>query len=100
MTYANAKERRSLIAGLRDLANFLEKNPRVPSPRWTDVLVFPSASTDEAERDEVDGIAAIIGADVDDQTAKHGHYTVSRSFGPVEYRAVAIPAKAKAGGEV
>jgi hypothetical protein len=96
MTYANAEERNSLIAGLRDLADFLEGNPEVPAPRWTDVMVFPSTSTDSGMRTEIDGIATLIGAEIDDQTTDHGHYTTSRGFGPVQYRAVAIPSSSRA----
>ena len=40
--YANDEERVRLIAGLRDLADFLNQNPGVPVPRGTDVLVFPA----------------------------------------------------------
>lgn len=96
VTYADAEERSGLIAGLRGLADFLEGNPEVPAPRWADVMVFPSASTDDGMCAEIDGIAALIGAGIDDQTAGHGHYTTCRSFGPVQYTAVAIPASSRA----
>jgi hypothetical protein len=93
MNYANAGERGSLIAGLRALARFLEGNPDVPAPCWADVIVFPPGSTDREAQAEVDTVAALIGSDVNDGTASEGHYTTSRSFGPVEYRAVAIPGR-------
>jgi hypothetical protein len=89
MVHANAQERGSLIAGLRALADFLEGNSNVPSPCWADVMVFP------ADGNEVDRIAALIGAQVDDRTAAHGHYITARRFGPVEYRAVFIPAESR-----
>jgi hypothetical protein len=91
MAYAEAGERSSLIAGLRALATFLEDHPDVPAPRWADVMVFPADCTDHEAQVEVDTIAALIGSDVYDETANQGHYTTSRGFGPVEYRAVAIP---------
>lgn len=91
MAYAKAGERSSLIAGLRALATFLEDHPDVPAPRWADVMVFPADCTDHEAQVEVDTIAALIGSDVHDETANQGHYTTSRGFGPVEYRAVAIP---------
>jgi hypothetical protein len=91
MLYVNAEERARLIGGLRDLAGFLEEIQEIPVPRWVGVMVFPSAGTDREMKEEIDGIAALIGAEIDDQTADHGHYTTSRHFGPVEYRAVAIP---------
>jgi hypothetical protein len=93
MTYANAEERGSLIAGLRDLANFLEGNPEAPAPRRVDVLVFPPDGTDNEKKAEIDRIAALIDASVSDQTADDGHYTASRKFGPAQYEAVAIPAR-------
>jgi hypothetical protein len=93
--HANTQERSSFIAGLRYLADFLDGNPQVPVPRWTSVMVFPMDGTDRKMRREVDGIAALIGAEVDDQTSLHGHYTASRAFGPVEYRAVFIPASCR-----
>jgi hypothetical protein len=93
MTYSNLEERSSLIAGLRDLADFLEGNPEVPAPRWTDVLVFPPDGTDNEMKAEIDRIAALIDAGVSDLTADDGHYTASRKFGPVQYEAVAILAR-------
>jgi len=96
MIHANSEERASLNAGLRDLADFLEKNQDVPVPLSTDVMVFSSASADDEMKEETDGIAALIGAEITDDTADAGHYTASRHFGSVEFRAVAIPASARA----
>lgn len=86
--HANADERRRFIAGLRDLAEFLETSSNVPIPPSAYVMFFPSFDTDAVQRKAIDAIAASIGA----RTHEHvsGHYTVSRFFGPVEYRAVAI----------
>jgi hypothetical protein len=95
MVYANAGERCSLISGLRALAGFLEDHPEVPAPRWADVLVFPPGSTDRDARTAVDAIAVLIGSEVADETAAGGHYTATRHFGPVQYRAVAIPTRAR-----
>ncbi len=89
MSYANADERGRLIAGLRALAAFLQDHPDVPAPRWADIYVFPPRGTDEQMRAEIDQIAARIGTVATDD-AGHGHYAVSRHFGPVQYRAVAI----------
>jgi len=89
MTYANAAERQALIYGLRELASFLQENADVPAPQYTDVLVFPQhADSDAEQRREIDVIAAQVNARP--REAVSGHYTVSRFFGPVEYRAVAI----------
>jgi hypothetical protein len=91
MTYASPIQRRQLITGLRVLADFLESNPEVPAPSFADVLVFPPFSSDAENRREIDVIAARIGSETH-TSSKHRHYIASRMFGPVEYRAVAIPA--------
>lgn len=91
MTYANAAERRALISGLRELAGFLEANPGVPAPKYADVLVFPAHAASDAERrGAIDAIAPLIGSETE-TSPFHRHYMTSRRFGPVEYRAVAIP---------
>lgn len=89
MTYADDSERPELIAGLRALAGFLESNPDVPAPKYTDVLVFPPYDSDEEKRREIDLIASCIDSKTETSC---GHYIASRRFGAVEYRAVAIPA--------
>ena len=91
MTYASATERQALISGLRELAGFLESNPDVPAPACIDFLVFPPCASDGERRREVDVIASLIGAGTE-TSSSYRHYTTSRRFGPVEYRAVAIPA--------
>lgn len=96
MTYANAEERRSLIAGLRDLADFLEGNPAVPAPRHEDLMVFPQAGTDKEIRAEIDRISALAGAEISDRAADGGHYAASRKFGSVHYEAVGILARYRA----
>jgi len=93
--YANADERARLIAGFRALADFLQDHPDIPAPHCADVMFFPPDATDEQMRAEIDQIAARIGAVPIDRTGAGGHYAASRSFGPVEYRAVAISAYAR-----
>jgi hypothetical protein len=88
MTYANATERQALIFGLRALADYLESNPYVPAPGYSDVLAFPPDGDCAGMRAEIDVIAERIG--VEARETVHGHYVAARSFGPVEYRAVAI----------
>ena len=94
MAYASDSERSDLINGLRALADFLSEHPDVPVPFWVDVFAFPDGSDSEIKA-EVDTIAARIGGSVKDATSSGGHYTTSRAFGPVEYRAIAIPASAR-----
>ena len=93
MAYANAEERSGLISGLRELADFLEQNPGVPAPRCADLMVFPPVSADQEMKEAIDTIAALIGDDIEDDTADDGHYTTGRGFGAVQYRAVGIPAR-------
>ena len=93
--YANSEERAGLIAGLRELAEYLDQNLDVPAPRWTDLLVFPPAGSDAEMFAEVDVIASRIGAMASDAGSPAGHDSASRDFGPVQYRAVAIPHAAR-----
>jgi hypothetical protein len=88
MTYADSTQRTRLIAELRELADYLESNPEVPAPSYSDVLTFP-AKGDWAEMcAEIDATAARLGVTTYENG---GHYVAARTFGPVEYRAVAIP---------
>lgn len=90
MNYANAIERQAVISGLRELADFLETNPEVPAPTFTGVLVFPPYVSDAENRREIDLIASRMGSGTETSSTRR-HYVTSRNFGPVEYRAVAIP---------
>lgn len=95
--YANPDERDRLIGGLRTLAEFLRGHPDVPAPRWASLLVFPPDGTDEEQRAEIDVIASRIGAQTSESSG--GHYSASVVFGPVEYRAIAIPKTSEASDE-
>jgi hypothetical protein len=93
--YANFEERAELIAGLRDLADFLDQDPRVPAPRFTDLFVFPPSGSDAEMFAEIDVIAVLIGTTASDTGSPSGHYSAVCGFGPVQYRAVAIPYAAR-----
>lgn len=93
--YGNDEERVRLIAGLRDLANFLDQNPDVPVPWRADVLVFPTDASDAEMFAEIDTIAELIGSAASDADSPRGHYSAVRNFGPMHYRAVAIPHSAR-----
>jgi hypothetical protein len=95
-SYTDTGQRARLIAGLRGLAVFLEANPDAQAPHYTDVLVFPPDGSDAERRAEIDVIAARIG---EAPETLRGHYVVWRFFGPVQYRAVAIPSDSDADGE-
>lgn len=89
MAYAEPYERAALIEGFRALADYLEANPSVPAPGNADVYTFPPNGECAAARAEIDAIAEMLGRKAY-ETAGRQHYIVTRSFGPVEYRAVAI----------
>jgi len=89
MTYANISQRAALIGGLRALADYLEFNPEVPAPIYSDVFTFPPDADWAGMRAEIDTIAARLG--VTGHKTSGGQYVATRSFGPIEYRAVAIP---------
>jgi hypothetical protein len=82
--YANDQERVRLIAGLHDLAEFLDQNPQVPAPRYADLLVFPPDGTDAEMFAEIDIIAGRAGTTVSADNFA-GHYRAVRKFGPVQY---------------
>ena len=88
MAYADTAQRAALIGGLRALADYLESNPEVPAPTYSDMFTFPPDGTCAETRAEIDSIAARLGVSACDNGG--GHYVAARSFGPVEYRAVAI----------
>jgi hypothetical protein len=89
MTYSDPTERAALIAGLRALADYLESNPEVPAPIYAQVFTFPPDGDWWSIRAQIDATAARLG--VIAYGSAGGHYLAVRSFGPVEYRAVAIP---------
>lgn len=90
MIYSTKTQRQALIEGFHALADFLEVNQEVPAPPYAYIMVFPPSSPDEEKRREIDSIAARLGSEPETEPACH-HYVASRRFGPVEYRAIAIP---------
>jgi hypothetical protein len=88
----SATHRAEFIAGLHALADYLNANPAVPVPAFSVDVLIHVRGTDDQQRTEVDRVAELLGVSAEDWTAHGGHYTAARSFGPVEYRCVAIPA--------
>jgi hypothetical protein len=89
MTYADSTDRAALIGGLRAVADYLESNPEVLAPTYPILYTFPPDGDWAAKRAEIDATAARLA--VTAYEAGGGHYVATRLFGPVEYRAVAIP---------
>lgn len=91
MHHADSTERTALISGLRSLADYLESNPEVPAPAHATVHTFPPDGDWAEMCSEINATATRLG--VTAGPAAGGHYLAVRRFGPVEYRAVAIPPK-------
>jgi hypothetical protein len=89
MTYTDSTERAAVISGLRGLAEYLESTPEMPAPAYPVIYTFPPTGEWTAMRAEIDNAAALLGVTARDTSG--GHYVAARHFGPVEYRAVAIP---------
>jgi hypothetical protein len=84
--------RAQVTAGLRQLADYLDRNPGVPVNEFGDwQLTMCALNPDDADgKAEVDRIATILGVDVTDETADGGHYIASKSFGLVSYQMVRV----------
>lgn len=88
MTFANPTERAHLIRGFRGLADYLDSIPELPAPIYSTVYAFPRGDWAGMCAD-IEAIAAFLR--VPAGITASGHYVAVRAFGPVEYRAVAIP---------
>jgi hypothetical protein len=90
--------RTKVIDGLRQAADFLAAHPDLPvAPCGWDLNIYTGHRDGEAAaRAQIDRIATVLGAPVQDQAGQGGHCTVQRSFGLVCYRAVFIPGRAMA----
>jgi hypothetical protein len=92
--------RAAFIAGLLDLACFLDAHPDLPVQRYGQEITLhvghelPDDGTWEGARRAVEAFAAAAGAELSETPG--GHYRASRSFGPVRYEAVAISPTARA----
>jgi hypothetical protein len=91
MRNADSTERNEIIDGFRGLVDYLESNPEVPAPAYPIVYTFPPRGEWPEMRAAIDATAARL--DVTARLTGGGHYVATRSFGPVEYCAVAIPRK-------
>jgi hypothetical protein len=82
--------RHAFITGLRDLADYLDRHPVVPVPRYGTVIYLSASSTEDGGCVQVDQFAQHIGASIENRLAYSGHYEAARSFGPIGYRITAI----------
>ena len=89
MTFADPTERAHLIRGFRGLADYLESIPELPAPVYSTVYAFPARGDWAGMCADIEAIAEFLR--VPAGLTEGGHYVAARAFGPVEYRAVAIP---------
>ena len=81
-------DREAIVAGLRQLADWLERNPDMPLGLYPDVelKVFVREDSEAASAAEVERIADLIGV----QPRHNGrHYHATKTFGPASYDVVA-----------
>ncbi len=83
----NPTHRARLVAGLRELADFLESHPGLRCPYAIRAIAITTAEHEQDERAEVDHAGQLLNAPVRNDT----HYTVERHFGPVSYAVIHIP---------
>jgi hypothetical protein len=86
---AGQEERRVLLADLRTLVTYLERNPHLPVGEMTrvEVTYFPEGC-DGHQEDEVVRLAGLLGV----LPRREGeHYSCERRFGQAAYRVVSIP---------
>src|SRR5579875_3486959 len=85
-------DRTAFIAGLRELADYLDRHPAVPVPTCGTDISLHTAATEDGGRGQVAHIAAQLGVTVTDDTRNGGHLTATRLFGPIGYTVISIPA--------
>lgn len=90
-SHSDFTERAALIGGFRALADYLESNPEIPVSAYPVVYAFPADGEWAHMCAVIDAVAARLG--VAARRTIGGHHVAVRFFGPVEYRAVAIPPK-------
>ena len=78
------------VHALRELADYLDRNPAIPVPTTGETITVHASSTGSGGRAQVDQIAQLLHADIRDETARGGHYWAIRQFGPIGYEIVAI----------
>jgi hypothetical protein len=92
-----AADRAAWVAGLRELADFLEGHPDVPvPPAYHEGIIheFPDGDTDAERRAGVDRAARAMGVPATE--TRNAHYKASVRFGPIAYEVIAIPAERRA----
>ena len=93
----NQTPRQEFITGLRQLADYLDAHPAIPTaPYDWELIVSTHRANDLDGIAEIDRIAVFLGMPVEDELADGGHYCAVKAFGPITYRACHIPARHRA----
>ncbi|RKN09400.1 hypothetical protein [Streptomyces radicis] len=82
-------DRAAIVAGLRELADFLADHPDVLVPPYASVSVIVRADDADVRRSVAEAVAAPLGVPV--EYFGGGHYAAHRDFGPVAYHVIAPP---------
>jgi hypothetical protein len=85
----NNGDRDAVIAGLRELADFLADNPRVMVPRFPSLGLIVRGPEAAKRRKIAELAAAPLGVPLED--LGQGYHTAHRCFGPVRYHVTAVP---------
>jgi hypothetical protein len=88
--FASPDQRARFIAGLRDLADYLDAHDDVPAPTRPHITVHADGASDAGERQAVDAAARGLGTQAAEPLPGSGHYKTRRDFGPLGYEVLAI----------
>lgn len=88
--FATPQERAAYLAGMRQLLDYLEAHPEVPTPRSESLQLSTWGETMADRMETVDEFAALVDAKPHWHTETRTHYQAVLKFGPVEYFCVAI----------
>ena len=109
MSTEATSERAEFVAALRELADFYERNPDMPLPKYPGILVGIWAETDEEGIPAVQAAADLLGVEMHppgSPSPGQAHYRCTGRFGPgrdlypsLELRVYYIPESARDGAE-
>jgi hypothetical protein len=80
--------RAAFTASLRKLADYLDKHPSIPVPKYGADISLIVDDTDDGGREQIAQIARAMHTKVNSR--REGNVTTSRSFGEVRYAATSI----------
>ena len=83
---------------LRELADYIDRHRAIPVPAHGATILLHADAAEDGGRAQVDHIAALLNADIRDETARGGHYWAVRQFGPIGYEIAAISSTLPAPG--